>query len=159
MGQIGYSRVRAIPGQPAPGVITRVYAEVRAGPLQSQYRREWFDAPLPDMNTYRCFLSAPTLGRWEFDYDNAPLTTITLADWSNDTGNRVDVTTEVFNTEDRMVGTPSNRCRFTQCMRAINNGEFEPVTLTDTNMHNGLSSRYGLQRTGPDSFEVWDLRP
>lgn len=161
--QIGYRRRRINPQLP----LDRRYAEIKVtlgDAIDLDQVEPWPGPPLSN-HEYACYLINPTLGNWTFEFDGIPwfTSTINYPGWQNVTGTHADYHAEIWNKEDRMVGTENDKCSFTFCKAITQWGAWNPAVITvgDVNSRDRYLWDFDLGEfaTVTDDFRVWDVTP
>jgi hypothetical protein len=160
--QVGYVRVRGYP-VPSP-VKRRVYAETRAGPNNLTDYEWWTDENEPNepsegTHVYKCYLTSPISGKWQFQYDSGNLHDYTHSGWVNELGTAYQWTAEIWNWRDQMVGTASAKCDFTECKFATNWQTFQDAEIGAGDLHSDDVNEWGIERISATGFQVWDKKP
>jgi hypothetical protein len=58
-----------------------------------------------------------------------------------------------------MVGTVGNKCRWSLCQFAVNNGDYEATDFTAGDLGSSNPSEWGTALVNTQSFDVWDINP
>ena len=135
------------------------YAETKYGPGPLDRDLHKGDSPGSGVHEYRCRLISSLFGTWEFEFDGLVWYYFTHDAWKGQTGTHYQYTAEIFNKEDQMVGVQAQKCDFTQCQYATNWGSFQDADITADSTHTDDPNEWGIERTSPTSFNVWDKKP
>jgi hypothetical protein len=159
-GQMGYLRWRE---DGSLIVKTRVYAETQAGPnMQTDYEKWYYNSepnePSAGTHAYKCYITSPISGRWNYDYDGANIHYFVHDGWKNVLGTQYQWQGEIHNKEDQMVGTATAKCDFTQCQFATNY-TFQDADIGSGDVHSDDLNEWGIERTSATGFNIWDKKP
>jgi hypothetical protein len=133
---------------------------------ESDTEFSWLGEP-PTPGPYKYQVSRRPDGKWEFTTNTSGLDQVVrISDntWPDPDlrGSEVHWSTELLNVEDRLCGTSSQRCEFTQCEYDVNGMLVpnDPLAAFEI-VHDPLTpgdNEWGIQWVNGTSFKVWDKR-
>ena len=135
------------------------YAETKAGSQPADYHREFGPAPGAGTHEYKCYLISSLFGTWRYEYDGELWHQFTRDGWKNETGTAYQWVAEIWNKEDQMNGTATQKCDFTECKYSTNWGAFQNANITTGDLHTDDASEWGIERVSSTAFNVWDKSP
>lgn len=152
--QCGYGRER---NAGATTIKTYRYAEMQGTSYKVNY--DTGNAPAEGSeHTYECLLDNAT-GKWSFSYDGTVWENFTDAKWKAATGDNVQWNGEIYNKEDDMPGTDTDKCNLTECQLRIDGKDFADADLADKHVNSDDSSEWGAERVSKTAFNIWDKKP
>jgi hypothetical protein len=138
-------------------IIEYRYAEVQGNSYQVNY--DTADEPADgSSHTYKCELN-PATGQWRFFYDGVSWQQFTDTYWTNHLGNSFQYSGEIYNKEDDMPGTSTNRCRFQGCQYRVSGGSYADAGLTAGDVSSDDSTQWGTSYVDGTTFDIWDVIP
>jgi hypothetical protein len=152
-GQVGYSRRRT---NGSKDIIQYAKAEMMA----NSYRNEPVTASAPaegSVHEWKCELD-PSTGTWTYFMDGVLFKTYSDDLWTSMLGSSVMFAAEIFNSEDDMAGTESNKVSFTECQyRLQGSPSYQDVKFTSLSSDD--ENEWGFEWVSDNAFNLWDKKP
>lgn len=150
--QVGYGRER---NAGSKSISTYRYAEMKGKHYVVNY--DTGHAPSEgSRHKYQCDLDKTT-GKWTFQYDGAKWETFSDDGWKNNLGDFIQWTGEIYNKEDDMPGTATNKCEFTQCQYQKDGGAYQDAGITKAHLMKRIESE--VEHVSGTAFNIWDKNP
>lgn len=110
-----------------------------------------------EIHAYKCDLDMAS-GTWSFSYDGTVWQTLQADFWKTATGTAAIWSGEIFNIEDDMPGTATNKCNFTGCQYDVD-GIYQDAGLVSTDVNSSDSNQWGAEWISGTAFNIWDKNP
>jgi Bacterial Ig-like domain (group 2) len=152
--QVGYSR-RRNPG--STSVIQYRKAEIQGNGYN--ITMDTANAPAEgSVHEWKCELDKTT-GQWTY-YDNGTaFSPFSDPYWTTALGTVVQWVGEIFNKEDDMPGTASDKCNFTDCQYQVDGGAYVDAGFTARNLTTDDASEWGVELVSTTAINIWDKKP
>ncbi len=133
------------------------YAELKGNGYFAKY--DVVNAPAEgSTHNYKCELNKAT-GKWIFYYDGTEWYDFQDDYWKDNTGTHVAWTGEIYNKEDDMPGTNSDKCNFTACQYRVSGGAYQNAGLVAADVTSDDANEWGAQWVSGTAFNIWDKKP
>ena len=87
-----------------------------------------------------------------------PFGTQSETQWKNQAGTDVEYNGEVYNLQDDMPETPTDRCLFSPCQYKSQGGNYT-VSFSSGDIESDNSALWGAELLNPIAFDIWDINP
>lgn len=99
-------------------------------------------------------------GEWTFYQDGVPWDSKTDTFWVGKTCERAVWVGEIYNVEDDMPGTSSNRCNFTSCQyKKAGVGDANAGFVDPNSYHTSDANEWAWEHVSVTAFNIWDQEP
>jgi len=134
------------------------YAECQGnGPLQ-----RWIDPTNAPANgsshNYQVDLDTNS-GTWKYGFDATEWYFFKNEFWKNKVAGQPSWSGEIFNLQDDMPGTATNKCTFTSCQFRQSGGNYVDAGLTAASLFSNNFHAWGAELVSATAFNIWDKHP
>jgi hypothetical protein len=117
------------------------------------------NAPAQDsVHLYQCDLDSSS-GTWTFSLDGAAFNTYQDDAWKAVTASDVQWNGEIYNQEDDMPGTQTDKCNFTGCQYRTSGNAYQDAGLVAGDVTSDDPIRWRAEWVGGTAFNIWDVNP
>ena len=155
-GQTGYGQERYAG---STTIYNYRYWEIMGTGTTPSYKYDYDNAPSEGSFPHYCAELDNSTGEWTFYYDLVAWDSNTDTFWVGKTCDRAAWHGEIYNVEDDMVGTSSNKCYFANCGYKKIGGTYQSAGLTVADVNSSDTNQWGAQYVDPTSFNIWDIIP
>ena len=135
-------------------------AEVEADGVYPPVEHSNYDGGPPAEGTTHAYAVSlnTTTGNWTALFDSAAWDSYENVGWKK-TGSWGVWQVEIYNKEDDLAGTNSNRCTYSNCSYKLQGGSWTDAGFVDADMFSKDANEWGVNRTSGTAFDVWDKDP
>jgi hypothetical protein len=152
--QSGFGRER---NAGSTAIKTYRYAEMNGSTYKVNY--DTGNAPAEgSLHTYQCDLDKAN-GKWTFSFDGTAWQTFADNGWKNTMGTDAQWTGEIYNKEDDMPGTASDKCSFTECQYCTDGNAYQDAGLVAGDVSSDDAGEWGAEWVSATAINIWDKKP